>query len=496
MPQQKDNRSLERQIRTCLAQSSSSSKKRKSTSTGINSSNAPKRTVRNRHIKTSSNAGGVAEPKTANATTDSSTDGSTDSVASDNDADDIRSSWPPRRIAVLPSPLPRPPNNASFNDYLTTSDDTHLFKNHISNTAGASTTENAFRKAIQEFRDLNERKLNSHRRGTTIDTKKDLVTIRSNIVKFADDNNQVANLGGMPTPNTLFAQLLQYATNKEIGRVNDDDKAIHNYCTNGSECPRWINDILHFSGKSFCESFKLTKQQIQSRIVNIDIIPFVFDVDTSLAKLGRPADGKTQRTLNKELKKLEAYAEERKFPSVNAAVRRICRDLRITKNELYGYAREMLIYCAIDCYIRTSQPMGVVCLTARSYKLFNVHQGQIKYNMLSNIMFLIGRLPHPQKTNQYGGIHLYKEEQINGFDYTLSMVDVDIIGFHYFRAKALKKLSKMTPEEREFERKMNSEKGRLAWNGSAPKKALDRILSGNEKKGDNEIVLQSALARE
>eukprot|EP00956_Cyclotella_meneghiniana_P001442 scaffold1598_cov37-Cyclotella_meneghiniana.AAC.2 len=364
------NASTERQLkprkanRSCSAQSSSSNKKRKSVTAGINSSNAPKRTARNRHIKTP-NASGVVESITANSTTDSSTDGSTDSVSTDNDADDVRSSWPPRRIAVIPTPLPRPPNNASINDYLTTSDDTTLFRNLISKPAdsidGASPTENGFRKAIHEFRDLNERKLHSHRRGTTIDTTKELLTIRSNIVKFSDDNNQVANLGGMPTKETWLAQILQYATNKEIGRVNDDDKAIHNYCTNGSECPRWINDMLHFSGKRFCESFKLSKQQIQSRILNIDIIPFVFDVDTSLAELGRPADGKTQRTLNKELKKLEAYADERKFPSVNAAVRRICRDLAITEDELYGYAREMLIYCAIECYIRTSKPMGVVC---------------------------------------------------------------------------------------------------------------------------------------
>eukprot|EP00956_Cyclotella_meneghiniana_P037239 scaffold135770_cov39-Cyclotella_meneghiniana.AAC.1 len=204
-----------------------------------------------------------------------------------------------------------------------------------------------------------------------------------------------------------------------------------------------------------------------------------------------------------ELVELESYAKERKFPSVNAAVRRICRDLAITEDELYGYAREMLIYCAIECYIRTGKPMGVVCLTARAYKLFNVRQGQIEYNMHSNIMFLIGRLPHPQKTNQYGGIHLYKKEQINGFDYTLSMAALitgvfmtDIIGFHYFRAKALKKLSKMTPEEREFERQMNSEKGRLAWNVSVTKNALDRMLSGNEKKGDKEIVLRHPRARE
>eukprot|EP00956_Cyclotella_meneghiniana_P027585 scaffold62141_cov46-Cyclotella_meneghiniana.AAC.6 len=133
--------------RTCSARSSSSSKKRKSTSTGINSSNAPKRSAPNRHIKTP-NAGSVVESKTANTTTDSSTDGSTNSVSTDNDADDVRSSWPPRRIAVIPSPLPCPPNNASINDYLTTSDDTPLFKNLISKPAdnidGASPTENGF----------------------------------------------------------------------------------------------------------------------------------------------------------------------------------------------------------------------------------------------------------------------------------------------------------------------------------------------------------------
>eukprot|EP00956_Cyclotella_meneghiniana_P011888 scaffold16707_cov31-Cyclotella_meneghiniana.AAC.1 len=206
--------------------------------------------------------------------------------------------------------------------------------------------------------------------------------------------------------------------------------------------------------------------------------------------------------MNRELKKLESYAKEHKFPSVNAAVRRICCDLRITEDELYGYAREMLIYCAIECYIRTSQPMGVVCLTARAYKLFNVRQGQIEYNMLSNIMFLIGRLPHPQKTNQYGGIHLYKEEQINGFDYTLAMAALvtrvfpaDTIG-NYFRAKAMDELGKTTPKERELQRQMNSEKGRLAWNVSVTKKALDRMLSGNEKKGDKEIVLRHQRARE
>eukprot|EP00956_Cyclotella_meneghiniana_P017084 scaffold27537_cov45-Cyclotella_meneghiniana.AAC.1 len=123
--------------------------------------------------------------------------------------------------------------------------------------------------------------------------------------------------------------------------------------------------------------------------------------------------------------------------------------------------------------------------------------------MLTNIMFLIGRLPHPQKTNQYGGIHLYKEEQINDFDYTLSMVALktrvfiaDIDGFHYFFAKAIDELGKTTPEEREFQRQMNSANGTLAWNVSVTKNALDRMLSGNAKKGDEEIVLRHPRARE
>ena len=178
--------------RSCSAQSSSSNKKRKSAPAGINSSNAPKRTARNRHIKTP-NAGGVVESKTANVTTDSSTDGSTDSVSTDNDADDVRSSWPPRRIAVIPTPLPCPPNNASFNDYLTTSDGTPLFKNHLSKPAdnldGASPTENGFRKSIQEFRDLNQRKLDSHLRGTTIDTTEDLVTAAVGLYSIVGSEN-------------------------------------------------------------------------------------------------------------------------------------------------------------------------------------------------------------------------------------------------------------------------------------------------------------------
>eukprot|EP00956_Cyclotella_meneghiniana_P015390 scaffold23511_cov68-Cyclotella_meneghiniana.AAC.4 len=43
---------------------------------------------------------------------------------------------------------------------------------------------------------------------------------------------------------------------------------------------------------------------------------------------------------------------------------------------------------------------------------------------------------------------------------------------------------------------MNSEKAKLAWNVSVTKNALDRMLTGNEKKGDKEIVLRHPCARE
>ena len=70
----------------------------------------------------------------------------------------------------------------------------------------------------------------------------------------------------------------------------------------------------------------------------------------------------------------------------------------------------MLIYCAINYYIRTGKPFGILNITSRGYKIFNVREGQIKYDLLSNIIYLIGRLPHPQKTKQYGDIHIYTGE--------------------------------------------------------------------------------------
>ena len=58
----------------------------------------------------------------------------------------------------------------------------------------------------------------------------------------------------------------------------------------------------------------------------------------------------------------------------------------------------MLIYCAIDYYIHTGKPFGVVLnLTTCEYKIFNVAEGQMKYDLLANIIYLIGRLTHPQK---------------------------------------------------------------------------------------------------
>ena len=111
--------------------------------------------------------------------------------------------------------------------------------------------------------------------------------------------------------------------------------------------------------------------------------------------------------LEREVLELEIMAKQCLFLTVNAAVnKRICNDLDIAEEELYKYSSlQMLIYCAIGCYIRTGKPFGALNLTARGYKIFNSCESQIKYDLLSNIIFLIGRLPHPQKINQYGGIH-------------------------------------------------------------------------------------------
>ena len=67
------------------------------------------------------------------------------------------------------------------------------------------------------------------------------------------------------------------------------------------------NDILMFTGKRFDENFesRITKKGIQNKMVNIDIIPILFVIETYLNKLGRPANGKTKSTLKRKLKELE-----------------------------------------------------------------------------------------------------------------------------------------------------------------------------------------------
>ena len=62
-----------------------------------------------------------------------------------------------------------------------------------------------------------------------------------------------------------------------------------------------------FTGKRFDENFesRITKKGIQNKMVNIDIIPILFVIETYLNKLGRPANGKTKSTLKRKLKELE-----------------------------------------------------------------------------------------------------------------------------------------------------------------------------------------------
>ena len=84
----------------------------------------------------------------------------------------------------------------------------------------------------------------------------------------------------------------------------------------------------------------------------------------------------------------------------------VCDDLDIAEDKLYEYSQQMLIYTALSILQHLlRQAIWYTNLTARGYKIFNACESQIKYDLLSNIIFLIGRLPHPQKINQYGGIH-------------------------------------------------------------------------------------------
>ena len=65
---------------------------------------------------------------------------------------------------------------------------------------------------------------------------------------------------------------------RSVPQTTDDDKDINNYCHNGSECGRWLGDILYYTGKPFHKDFKshMTKKDLQKKIFNIDIIPILF----------------------------------------------------------------------------------------------------------------------------------------------------------------------------------------------------------------------------
>ena len=108
--------------------------------------------------------------------------------------------------------------------------------------------------------------------------------------------------------------------------------------------------MLYFTGKHFDKDFEshMTKEDIRKMIVNIDIISILFTEEKNLNKLGRPAEGKMESTLKRELQELERKSQQRFFPTLNAAVMRICLDLDIAEEELYEYSRQILIYTALS----------------------------------------------------------------------------------------------------------------------------------------------------
>lgn len=186
-----------------------------------------------------------------------------------------------------------------------------------------------------------------------------------------------------------------------------------------------------------------------------------------LNNLENLAESKIKSTLKRKFQQLENKAKQHFFPTLNAAVKHICNDwMLLNENCTSTLTRySFTVLSIVNCYIRTGKSFAILNLTAHGYKNFNVSEGQIKYDLLSNIIFLIGHLLHPQKTNQYRGIHRHKHKQISKFDCNLSMASL-ITGFfeadnpnnHYFRAKELKKLDKISLEDRALEQEYNCQR--------------------------------------
>jgi hypothetical protein len=65
--------------------------------------------------------------------------------------------------------------------------------------------------------------------------------------------------------------------------------------------------------------------------------------------------------------------------------------------------------------------MPVVMSTGRAHKIVNFSSGAILYNLLSDSLHILSRLLHPQKVYHYGGLNDYREDQLNEFDWGLTM---------------------------------------------------------------------------
>jgi hypothetical protein len=170
--------------------------------------------------------------------------------------------------------------------------------------------------------------------------------IRNEIAQLAVDLGWIANLSTMPSLETLCFNMLNYAKSKERFRASDEDREIHNYCHNLSECPRHLSDVCHSYAKH--SGNELSKDEIQSRIANGDLHPFLFDVDEDkkMASLGKKKPGKSSMEIIYEQSCrdniVEMQAKKRIFLDQRAAIKRFCLEMGITESQMYEYPMHLL----------------------------------------------------------------------------------------------------------------------------------------------------------
>ncbi len=97
--------------------------------------------------------------------------------------------------------------------------------------------------------------------------------------------------------------------------------------------------------------------------------------------------------------------------------------------------------------------MPVVMSTGWAHKIVNISSGAILYDLLSDSLHILSRLLHPEKVYHYGGLNEYREDQLDEFDWglTMFMIHLNLIKpgavlVGYYRLMA-KREGELTDEE-------------------------------------------------